>query len=39
MDLSAAAVALIESSNNFEANIKMIKAVDEMTKTLIDSVG
>ena len=38
-DLSAAAVALIQSRNNFDANIKLIKTADEIEKTLLDVVG
>lgn len=39
VDLSAAAVALLESRNNFDANTKLIKTVDELEKSLIDAVG
>ena len=39
VDLSAAAVALIQSRNSFDANTKVIKSVDEMDKTLINTIG
>ena len=39
VDLSAAAVALLESRNSFEANTKMIKTADEMEKSLLDTLG
>jgi flagellar hook-associated protein FlgK len=39
LDLSAEAVALIQSRNSFEANTKVIKVADEMQKTLLDAVG
>ena len=39
LDLSAAAVALIQSRNNFEANSKVAQIADEMEKTLISTVG
>jgi flagellar hook protein FlgE len=39
VDLSAAAVALIQSRNNFEANSKVIQVADEMEKTLVGAVG
>ncbi|HYL74618.1 MAG TPA: flagellar basal body rod C-terminal domain-containing protein [Bryobacteraceae bacterium] len=39
VDLSAAAVALIQSKNNFEANSKVIQAIDEMQHVLIDTLG
>jgi hypothetical protein len=38
LDLSAAAVALLESRDNFEANTAMIKVADEMEKAVIDMV-
>jgi len=39
VDLSAAAVALIQSRNNFDANTKLIKVADEMTRTLLEVIG
>lgn len=39
VDLSAAMVALLESRNNFEANTKMLKTVDEMDRSLLNIVG
>jgi len=39
VDLSTAAVALLQSRNNFEANTKVIKVSDEMEKALIDTLG
>ena len=39
VDLSTAAVALLQSKNSFEANTQMVKLSDEMQKALIDTVG
>jgi flagellar hook protein FlgE len=39
VDLSAQAVALIQAKNNFEANLKTLQIGDEMTKTLLKSIG
>jgi len=39
VDLSAQAVALIQAKNNFEANLKALQVGDEMTKTLLKSIG
>jgi flagellar hook protein FlgE len=39
VDLSAQAVALIQARNNFEANLKALQVDDEMTKTLLKSIG
>lgn len=39
VDLSAQAVALIQARNNFDANLKALQAGDEMTKTLLKSIG
>jgi hypothetical protein len=39
VDLSQQAVALIQSKNNFEANIAALKVGDEMTETLLKSIG
>jgi flagellar basal body rod protein FlgG len=39
VDLSAQAVALIESKNSFEANLKALKVSDEMTQTLLKTIG
>ncbi len=39
VDLSAAAVALIQSRNSFDANTKVFKIVDEMSRSLINTLG
>jgi flagellar basal body rod protein FlgG len=39
VDLSTAAVSLMQSRNSFEANTKVIQVVDEMDKTLVNSAG
>jgi flagellar basal body rod protein FlgC len=39
IDLSQQAVALIQSKNSFEANIAALKVGDEMTETLLKSIG
>ncbi|MGB6941028.1 MAG: flagellar basal body rod C-terminal domain-containing protein [Bryobacteraceae bacterium] len=39
VDLSAQAVALIQASNSFEANTAVFKVGDEMTQTLLKSIG
>jgi flagellar hook protein FlgE len=39
VDLSAAAVALMQSKNSFDANTKVIQTVDEMDQTLINTIG
>ncbi len=39
IDLSVAAAALLESKNNFEANSKIIQAIDETQHVLIDTRG
>ena len=39
VDLSTAAVALIESRNSFEANTKVFKIVDAMSQALINMLG
>jgi len=39
VDLSAAAVALLEARNNFEATTKFIKTSNEMERSLIDTLG
>jgi flagellar hook protein FlgE len=39
VDLSAQAVALIQSKNSFEANTAALKVSDEMTQTLLKSIG
>ncbi len=39
VDLSAAAVALIESRNNFDANTKAIKVGAEMEQYLLRAIG
>ncbi|HLG98539.1 MAG TPA: flagellar basal body rod C-terminal domain-containing protein [Bryobacteraceae bacterium] len=39
VDLSAAAVAMIQAKNNFDANTKAIKVGDEMYRTLLDAIG
>jgi flagellar hook protein FlgE len=37
--LSAAAVALMQSRNSFEANTKLIKVADQMDQALLDMIG
>ena len=39
VDLSSAAVALLEARNNFEANTQLIKISDEIEKSLIDTLA
>jgi flagellar hook protein FlgE len=39
VDLSTQAVALLQSKNSFEANIKALKVNDEMQQTLLNIVG
>ena len=39
VDLSAAAVALLQSKNSFEANTKVIKAADQMDQALLNMIG
>jgi len=39
VDLSAQAVALIQAKNNFDANLKTLQVGDELTKTLLKSIG
>lgn len=39
VDLSAEAVALLEAQTSYKANIKMTKAADEITKSLLDLFG
>jgi flagellar hook protein FlgE len=39
VDLSTQAVALLQSKNSFEANIKALKVDDQMTQTLLKIVG
>jgi flagellar hook protein FlgE len=39
VDLSAQAVALIQSKNSFEANTAALKVGDEMTQILLKSIG
>jgi len=39
VDLSAAAVALIQARNNFDANTKAIKVGDEMQQYLLNAIG
>ena len=39
VDLSTAAVAMLEAKNNFDANTKAIKVGDEMQQYLLDAVG
>ena len=38
VDLSAQAVALIQSKSSFEANIQALKVGDDMTQTLLNSI-
>ena len=39
VDLSAQAIALIQSKNSFEANTAALKVGDEMTQSLLKSIG
>jgi len=39
VDLSAQAVALIQARTNFQVNIKMMQAADQMAKSLMNIVG
>lgn len=39
VDLSTAAVAMLEAKNNFDANTKAIKIDDEMQQYLLNAVG
>jgi flagellar hook protein FlgE len=39
VDLSAQAVALLQSKNSFEANTAALKVGDEMTQSLLKSIG
>jgi len=39
VDLSAQAVALIQSKNSFEANTAALKVSDEMTQSLLNAIG
>ena len=39
VDLSAEAVALIQSKNSFEANTNVLKVADELDRTLMDLMG
>jgi flagellar hook protein FlgE len=39
VDLSAGVVALIEARNNFAANVKVVQAEDQMTRSLYELVG
>ena len=39
VDLSAVAVAMMESKNSFEANIQVLKVDNQMQHTLLNIVG
>jgi flagellar hook protein FlgE len=39
VDLSTQAVALIQSSNDFAANVGVLKTVDQLQKSLLDLIG
>lgn len=39
VDLSTQAVALIDSRNSFDANIKVLKVDDQMQQTLLNVIG
>ena len=39
VDLSAEAVALIQSKNSFEANTNVLKVADELDRTLLNLLG
>ena len=39
VDLSTAAVSLMQARNDFDANTKAIKVEDEMNQTLLNAIG
>jgi|HubBroStandDraft_3_1064219.scaffolds.fasta_scaffold54565_2 hypothetical protein len=39
VDLSTAAVAVVQARNSFDANTKVVETMNEMTKTLINTIG
>jgi flagellar hook protein FlgE len=39
VDLSTAAVSLLQAKNSFDANTKVFKTVDELDKTLLNAIG
>jgi flagellar basal body rod protein FlgG len=39
VDLSTAAVAMLQSKNSFDANTKVIKTENSMDQTLMDTLG
>jgi flagellar basal body rod protein FlgG len=39
VDLSAQAIALIQSKNSFEANTAALKVSDQMTQSLLNAIG
>jgi len=39
VDLSTAAVAMLQAKNNFDANTKVIKIGDEMQQYLLNAIG
>ena len=39
LDLSTAAVALLQSRNSFDANTKVIRTMDETDQTMINTIG
>ena len=39
VDLSTAAVSLIQARNNFDANTKTIKVQDQMNQSLLNAIG
>ena len=39
VDLSAAAVAMIQAKNNFDANTKAIKVGEQMDQYLLNAIG
>jgi flagellar basal body rod protein FlgG len=39
VDLSTAAVAMLQAKNSFEANTKVVQTADEIAKTTIEMMG
>ena len=39
VDLSAEAVALLEARNSFSANVKVVQAYDEMSRSFLNALG
>ncbi len=39
VDLSTAAVSMLQARNSFEANVKVAKTADDLDKTLLNMIG